>query len=95
MEKVPKKLTTFGRLPYLRRNGVPSSDQTTFTMHISRHDSTLTITAVLEDPVYLTQPHIISRSWQLDPTANQMPVPGPCVPEAELADLKGDGGVPH
>ena len=23
------------------------------------------------------------------------PVPGPCVPEAELASLKGDGAVPH
>jgi len=87
--------TTHVKEGYLRRNGVPSSDQTTFTMHISRHDNTLTITAVLEDPVYLTQPHIISRSWQLDPTANLTPVPAPCVPEAELADLKGDGNVPH
>ncbi|MEQ1574688.1 MAG: hypothetical protein ABL993_10630 [Vicinamibacterales bacterium] len=79
----------------LRRNGVPTSDQASLTMHISRHGDTLTITELIEDPVYLTQPFVISRSWQLDPGANISPVPAPCTPEAELAELKGDGSVPH
>ena len=88
--------TTHVKEGYLRRNGVPTSDQTTFTMHISRHGDTLTITAIIEDPVYLTEPHILNRSWQLDPTASNLTnVPAPCVPEAELAGLRGEGYVPH
>ena len=71
-------------------------DKATFTMHISRHGDTLTITAIIEDPVYLTEPHILNRSWQLDPTASNLTnVPAPCVPEAELAGLRGEGYVPH
>ena len=87
--------TTHYKAGYLRRNGVPTSDQATFTAHISRHGDTLTILGIIEDPLYLTQPHIISRSWQLDPTSNLTTVPAPCVPEAELPDLKGEGDVPH
>ena len=87
--------TTHVKAGYIRRNGVPSSDQVTVSEHISRHGETLTITAIIEDPIYLTEPHIISRSWQLDPTANLSPVAAPCVPEAEVPGLKGDGFVPH
>jgi hypothetical protein len=87
--------TTHMKEGYIRRNGVVASDQTTLTMHFSRHGNTLTVTALIDDPVYLTQPHILSRSWQLDPTANMAIVPAPCVPEAELPGLKGEGAVPH
>ena len=78
---------------YLRRNGVPISDQTTMTMYITRHGDMLTMLEVIEDPVYLTEPFLVSRNWQLDPTANMTRVPAPCVPEAELPDLKGEGTV--
>jgi hypothetical protein len=87
--------TTHFKEGYLRRNGVPSSDKATLTMHLSRHGNTLTITGILDDPVYLTRPHIVNRTWELDPAANISPVPNPCVPEAELAELKGEGNVPH
>jgi hypothetical protein len=87
--------TTHYKEGYLRRNGVPTSDQSTFTMFISRHGDTLTMLQLVEDPVYLTEPFAISRSWQLDPKGNLTRVPAPCVPEAELADLTGDGRVPH
>ena len=80
---------------YLRRNGVPISDQTTMTMYITRHGDMLTMLEVIEDPVYLTEPFLVSRNWQLDPTANMTRVPAPCVPEAELPALKGEGTVPH
>ena len=89
------KTTTHIKEGYLRRNGVPSSAQASVTMHISRHGNTLTITAIIEAPVYLTARHVLSRSWQLDPTSNLAPVPAPCVPEAELPGLQGDGDVPH
>ena len=87
--------TTHFKEGYIRRNGVPTSDQASFTMHISRHGDFLTITALIEDPIYLTETYVISRSWQLDPTANLTTVPAPCVPEAELATLQGQGDVPH
>jgi hypothetical protein len=88
--------TTHVKEGYLRRNGVPTSDQTTFTLYISRHGDTLTITAIIEDPVYLTEPHILNRSWQLDPTAaNLTNVPAPCVPANELPGLKDEQSVPH
>ena len=80
---------------FLRRNGVPSSDQTTMTMYITRHGDMLTMLEVIEDPVYLTEPFLVSRNWQLDPTANMTRVSAPCVPEAELPELKGEGTVPH
>jgi len=87
--------TTHFKEGYLRRNGVPTSDQATFTMHITRHGDVLTLTEIIEDPVYLTEPFIVSRSSVLDPNANLTRVPAPCVPEAELADQKGEGIVPH
>lgn len=80
---------------FLRRNGTPTSDQASFTMHIARYGTTLTVLEVIEDPVYLTEPFVVSRSWQLDPTENMARVPAPCVPEAELPGLKGEGDVPH
>jgi len=87
--------TTHYKEGFLRRNGVPTSDQSTFTMHLSRHGDLLSVTAFIEDPVYLTEPFVVSRTWQLDNSANLLPVPAPCVPEAELPGLQGDGDVPH
>jgi hypothetical protein len=42
--------------------------------------------------VYLTEPFLVSRNYQLDPAANMTRVPAPCVPEAELPQLKGRAG---
>ena len=86
--------TTHFKNGWLRRNGAPTSDQATITMHITRHDDTLTILGIIEDPVYLARPHVVSRNWVIDPSINVPIVPNPCVPEAELAGLQGDGGVP-
>src|SRR5205823_14974657 len=44
---------------------------------------------------YLTEPHVVSRSWQLDPTAQLPPVPDPCLPDADLPSLAATGTVPH
>ena len=85
--------TTHVKEGFLRRNGVPMSDETTFTMHISRYGNTLTIVAILEDPIDLTEPHILSRSWQLDETVEMPPTPDPCVPEVEVP--QAEGAVAH
>ena len=87
--------TTHMKAGYFRRNGVPSSDETTMAAHFMRHGNSLTISAHIEDPVYLTEPWVISRTNQLDPSVNLPPTPAPCMPEAEIPRLAGSGVVPH
>ena len=59
--------TTHLKANYLRRNGVPRSAKATFTEHWVRHGDYLTITSVIEDPVFLTEPLVRSQNWFLDP----------------------------
>lgn len=87
--------TTHIKEGYDRRNGVPSSDQATATMHIMRHGDLLTIMAVINDPVYLAEPHVVDRSWVLDPRANTPPTSAACFPFVELPSLDGTAVVPH
>src|SRR5207237_7341500 len=49
------------------RNGLPRSDRATFTEHWVRHGIYLTVTTVITDPVFLTEPLVRSQTWQLDP----------------------------
>ena len=78
----------------LRRNGVPTSDQATMTMHFTRYGSLLTVVGILEDPIYLTEPHILSRTFQSNPNLTIAAVGPPCGVEGELPDVK-EGTVPH
>jgi hypothetical protein len=52
--------TTHIKWGWIRRNGVPSSDQATVVTHYTRNDDILTITWFVYDPVYLTEPLIKS-----------------------------------
>ena len=45
--------TTHLKQGWLRRNGVPESDQTTMVERFIRHDKYLTHVAIISDPVYL------------------------------------------
>ena len=87
--------TTHIKAGYLRRNGAPTSDEATMTSHFMRHGNILTISAHIEDPIYLTESSVISRSWGLDPKIQYYPTPAPCTPEVEVARLgEGKGIVP-
>jgi hypothetical protein len=87
--------TTHLKAGTLRRgNGIPSSDLATITAHITRHDDLLTIVAIQEDPVYLTQPHVVSRTYQLDPRADVARV-NICTAVTEIPRLEDTGIVPH
>lgn len=89
--------TTHIKAGYLRRNGAPTSDQATIRQHFMRHGNTLTISARVEDPIYLTEPDVISRTWQLASVEN-IAAPtfvAPCMPEVEVPRLEGSGIVPH
>ena len=59
--------TTHLKESYLRRNGLPRSDKATFTEHWIRHGNYLTVTTVITDPAFLTEPLVRSQSWVLDP----------------------------
>ena len=77
--------TTHMLTGYLRRNGVMTSDQATMITHFIRHGDLLTLASALEDPVYLSEPYYITRSFV--PSATLMNSAGPpCV--------VGDEGVP-
>lgn len=87
--------TTHFKNGWLRRNGAPTSDKATVTMHITRHDDMLAILGIIEDPVYLARPQIVSRNWVFAPAVNVPSGPGfLCTPEAEVAGLQGEGTVP-
>jgi cyclase len=48
--------TTHIKRGWVRANGVPQSDAATVTEHLIRHGDTVTILAVVSDPVYLSEP---------------------------------------
>jgi hypothetical protein len=66
------------------------------TMHMVRHGDLLTIRALMEDPVYLSEPYVRSRVWQLDPKGNLgNGVSSPCEPIAELPRADAGNVMPH
>ena len=82
-------VTTGFREGYLRKNGVPYSEQATITEYIHRlpthpnGDSWLSVLTVVEDPRYLSQPFYTSTSFRLEPNdANFKPTP--CTTPAPL-----------
>jgi hypothetical protein len=59
--------TTHLKEGWLRRNGVPRSDKAKLTEFYIRRENTLTLFAVIEDPVYLAEPFVRSWNWVLNP----------------------------
>jgi hypothetical protein len=84
--------TTHMKAGFLRKNGPPSSDEATMTSRFFRHGDLLTVLAVVDDPIYLAEPHIITKSFQLA-AAPILPVGPPCVTAFE-GKRPGDS-VPH
>ena len=84
--------TTHMKAGFIRKNGPPSSDQATMTSRFYRHGDILTVLAVVDDPIYLAEPQIISKSFQLT-AAPMSPIGPPCVSGFE--GRKAQEGVPH
>lgn len=55
--------TTHIKWGWVRRNGVPSSDQATVTTFYTRNGNVLTVTWIVHDPIYLTEPYIKSADF--------------------------------
>ena len=87
--------TTHVKTAWIRRGvGIPGSDESTFTLHITRHDDMLTVTTIQEDPYYLTEPHVVSRVWQFNPRATGTSR-DQCNTANEIPSIEDTGIVPH
>jgi hypothetical protein len=76
-----KVVTTDLTAGYLRKNGVPYSQNTVLTEYYDRHsdfgDEWFTVTSVVEDPQYLAQPFITSTHFKKEPDGAKWS-PTPC-----------------
>ena len=80
---------------WIRRGvGIPASDETVITLHMTRRDDLLTMVTIQEDPYYLTEPHVVSRVWQWNPRGTDFDRPT-CNTANEIPSLEDTGGVPH
>src|SRR3984885_5154059 len=77
-----KVVTTRLKSGYLRKNGVPYSENTVLTEYYSRTSETdgtsyLIITTIVDDPMYLAQPFITSTHFKMEPNGSKW-MPSPC-----------------
>jgi hypothetical protein len=75
-------VTTNMRAGYLRKNGVPYSERTTVTEHfdlapLPDGGQLLLVNTVIEDPVYLNAPYVVSPHFKKEPDASKWD-PTPC-----------------
>ena len=75
-------VTSHMRAGYLRKNGVPYSDRATVTEHfdvapLADNGRLLLVTAIVEDPVYLTGPYVVSPHFKKEPDGSKWD-PTPC-----------------
>jgi hypothetical protein len=84
--------TTHIKTGFIRRNGVPISDQATMTLRFLRHGDLLTVSARMEDAAYLTEPFYLTRTFQSSAVAPIVSVGTPCIQGNEGVP---EGVVPH
>jgi hypothetical protein len=77
-----KVITTNLRAGYLRKNGVPYSERATVTEHfdvapLADDGRLLLVTTIVEDPVYLTGPYVVSPHFKKEPDGSKWD-PTPC-----------------
>ena len=84
--------TTHMKAGFIRKNGPPSSDRATMTSRFFRHGDILTVLAVIEDPIYLAESEIVTKSFQLT-AAPISPIGPPCVSGFE--GRRPGESVPH
>jgi len=70
------------RSGYLRKNGVPYSEQATVTEHfdvapLAENGRLLLVTTIVDDPVYLNAPYVVSPHFKKEPDGSKWE-PTPC-----------------
>jgi len=71
-----KVVTTQARAGYLRKNGVPYSEDMVLTEYFDRHneptgDQWFTVTSIVEDPKYLTGPYVTTTHFKKEPDGSK------------------------
>ncbi|HEU4687483.1 MAG TPA: hypothetical protein VFS23_03930 [Vicinamibacterales bacterium] len=89
-----KVTTTHLKDGFLKRGGPQTSDMLTMTEFITRHDDILTVVQVVDDPIYLDEPFVLSITSRYDATA------GPPTENCSGSSFAENGGrdrhwVPH
>ena len=81
--------TTHMKQGWIRRDGLPVSDEATLTEHFIRYGDLMTHVMILSDPVYLTEPLIKTQDFrlQLQEGSNWL---YPCVAAEEIANRAPD-----
>jgi len=82
-----KITTTHIKEGYFRRNGLARSEKATMTEYLFQDHNILTLVAIVEDPVYLTEPFIISTDWIRD--VGRQLSPNFCIASTEIDRPKG------
>lgn len=82
----------------LTRNGVPASDKEVVTMFMTKVDNVLTVTGVIQDPVFLTAPYVLTNVFSALPnqgfgSAIGASMPATCMPAEEVPSTL-NGQVP-
>jgi hypothetical protein len=77
-----KAVTTQMRAGYLRKNGVPFSENAVLTEYYDRittpnGEQWLVLTAIIDDPVYLNPSFVVSTNYKLEPNGSRWN-PTPC-----------------
>src|SRR5581483_5463701 len=81
--------TTHIKQGWVRRNGLPESDQATLVEHFIRHGNILTHVSIVTDPVYLSEPLIKSQDFNLILQGQQNWL-YPCESVVEIPNQKRD-----
>jgi len=89
--QVLKVTTTHLKKGWIRRNGVPRSDQAELTEYFWRHGEYLTWTVIINDPLYLTEPMVRSSDFRWAPGQNVGNYPCQIVTELDHEQ----GWLPH
>jgi hypothetical protein len=88
-------VTTHFKLGDIKRHRGFSSDRATMTYRFNRHGDLLTVTGILEDPVYLAEPFVLTQIFRLTTNPNNFPLTA-CEPIEELPHLHENPAlVPH
>ncbi|MGA2211665.1 MAG: MBL fold metallo-hydrolase [Bryobacteraceae bacterium] len=85
--------TTHIKQGWVRRDGLPESDEATLVEHFMRHGDHLTHVSILTDPVYLTEPLVKSEDYLLNTNAGGNWL-YPCE-EVEEVEGRPRGAVPN
>ncbi len=88
-------VTTHFKLGDIKRHRGFSSDRATLTYRFNRHGDVLTVTGILEDPVYLAEPFVLTQIFRQTTNTNSFPLTA-CEPIEELPHLHENPAlVPH